>query len=381
MNTRLYYQDPYLRSTLCKVVSVERASDCVLVTVDRTVFYPECGGQCGDRGKLGPFDVLDTKKADNGDSVLVLGPECDVTVGSENLLELDWDHRFEFMVKHTAQHLLSGLLYSLFNIGTLSVHMGKDGISIEVDTDHVGKENIDILIENANRVIAESHPVCYHTMSLEEARTLGLRRSIKVDDDVRIVEIEGVDRIACGGVHVSDTSQIRLVSYISSERIRGHERLFFICSDDAVRRLSYDENLISSVTSFLGCSPQELLQKVTKLTQTVSSCESRVQELGKTLACSVLSSYGEKAFFETDLELSYFLDEVNRREDLALCIVNDTKWLIVLKGKYSCVDFSLIRSGFARFDAKGGGRSPVFQGVLSEKSASSFIEFVSGLVQ
>ncbi|MBO7348595.1 MAG: alanyl-tRNA editing protein, partial [Spirochaetales bacterium] len=219
---KLYYADPYRKSITCTVNTVVHTDKATEVTTDRTIFYPESGGQSGDCGKLGPYTVLDTRKGDDGDSVLILAPDTPVKQGDSLELVLDWDHRYLFMVVHTAQHLLSGLLYSMFDIGTVAVHQGADYLTIETDKAEIPLATVDELVLAANEKIRENHKIIYREMSHSDAEALGLRRSIKVEGDVRIVEIEGVDRIACGGVHVASTGEIGIIYSMGHEQIRGH---------------------------------------------------------------------------------------------------------------------------------------------------------------
>ena len=212
---KLYYQDPYLTKITCTVKAVSHTDKATEVRTDKTIFYPESGGQPGDRGTLGQYRVLDTRKADDGDSILILDPSSEVKEGDVLELVLDWDHRYKFMVIHAAQHMLSGLLFTMFGIGTVAVHQGEEYLTIETDKSAIDEKVIDELILAANEKIRENHSIIYHEMSHKDAEALGLRRSIKVEGDVRIVEIKDVDRIACGGIHASRTGELSAVLVMS----------------------------------------------------------------------------------------------------------------------------------------------------------------------
>ena len=176
-----YYTEPYRRSLTCTVTGVNHTDKATEVVTDSTIFYPESGGQPGDRGTLGPYRVLDTRKGDDGRSVLILPPSTPVKEGENLELVLDWDHRYFFMVMHAAQHLLSGLLYYMFGIGTVAVHQGEDYLTIETDKEQIPQQTVDELVLAANARIRENHRILYHEMSHSDAEALGLRRSIKVD--------------------------------------------------------------------------------------------------------------------------------------------------------------------------------------------------------
>lgn len=396
---KLYYTSPYLKSTPCRIekVSIDGKAGGkadFLVSTDRTVFYPECGGQPGDRGSLGPYQVVDTRKASDGDSVLVVQAgegEQAPQVGMELELSLDWSHRYKYMAMHTAQHMLSGLLYTQFGIGTVAVHLGEDYLTIEVDRRDVDDGTVKALVAAANDAIAQCHGISYHEMSHKDAEALGLRRSIKVDGDVRIVEIEGVDRIACGGVHVANTSEVRLVYCVKHESIRGHERLYFKCGADAVEHAVSSVALCEDLALKLSCRADEVPGKVMALNGSLNTAMHEKTDLMKRLAAHRLDECledGVAAFIDEDLELSAFVQASNQIEDLALCVVKPCEgrslWLIVLKGRYEGIGFaSLKNSLLSRIDAKGGGRPPVYQGsspCTDRTSLSDFLESFKSIV-
>ncbi len=372
---RLYYTDPYLKSLTCTVSSVTRSEKATEVSTDRTIFYPESGGQPGDRGTLGQNDVLDTRKGPNGDSVLILGPNVQINQNDTLKLVLDWDHRYFFMVMHSAQHLLSGLLYTMFGIGTVAVHQGEEYLTIETDKSEIEPAIIDSLVLAANAKIRENHRIIYREMSHSDAEALGMRRSIKVEGDVRIVEIEDTDRIACGGVHVASTGEIGIIYCLGHEQIRGHVRLYFSCGQKALENLLKEDRVISSLNRTFSCHTDELESKVSALSASLTETKALLANAQRRLCrlemqqnvdengiCTMCCSEG------TDLQS--YAQNVPDFEDLAMLVLcpegDRTKWLVALKGKYEKIDFNvLIRPLLSEIDAKGGGRSPVFQGVAN----------------
>ena len=368
---KFFYKDTYLKELDCTVVQVRHTDKATEVLTDRTVFYPESGGQPGDRGMLGPFEVLDTRKDDDGNSVLILKKDCPVEEGSEYKLVLDWEHRYKFMVIHTAQHMISGLLYTMYGIGTVAVHQGDEYLTIETNMAEIPQETIDGLIREANIKIYENHAILYHEMSHSDAEALGLRRSIKVEGDVRIVEIEGVDRIACGGVHVSHTGEIRLVYCIGQEQIRGHVRLYFRCGQQAVEESLGNNRIVHNLSRNLSCSSDELEGKIASLLQELAQAKSRSEHAGRILAFHEIKDNMDSdgiCIIETEGNHQGYAPAVEKFENLALLALDLSdrqrpKWLIALKGRFGKLDFNAdIRPLLAKINAKGGGRSPVFQG-------------------
>ncbi len=378
----LYKQQPYLKSTQCTVLSVDGNK----VITDRTVFYPEGGGQAGDRGFLGTHRVIDTKKAPDGNSILILEDAEGVSAGQSLEQKLDWDLRYSGMVVHTCQHMLSGLLYTMLGVGTVAVHMGDGYLTIEVDREHVDVQGLEEVVRRANEEIANAQRINCYELSHEEAEALGLRRSIKVQGQVRIVEIEGVDRIACGGVHVSDTSEIRLVVFAGREQIRGHERLAFRCGRSAVEQAVADRQVVGKLGSLLSCGVPDLEARVQSLLSETTALKAENSALKasvyKTEIENRLGSGRTAAFIaDADFDITACAHAVAGLEDLALCVLqtreDKTLWLIALKGSKD-KDFNVLRRDLLPLiNAKGGGKAPLYQGVSPVTDKESLENFLS----
>ncbi|MBQ3730085.1 MAG: alanyl-tRNA editing protein [Spirochaetales bacterium] len=372
---KLYYQDTYLSRITCTVTDVSRSDKATEIRTDRTIFYPESGGQPGDRGKLGQYSVLDTRKADDGDSVLILEPEARINKGDVLELVLDWDHRYKFMVIHAAQHMLSGLLFTMFGIGTVAVHQGDEYLTIETDRSAIDGSIIDELVLAANERIRENHEIIYHEMSHKDAEALGLRRSIKVEGDVRIVEIKDVDRIACGGIHVARTGEIGIIYCLGHEQIRGHVRLYFSCGRQAIESLIADSKVIRDLNRTFSCRTDEIMSKVAETLASLSEAKAEAGVAMRRLALTeVRDMTGADGICIMECapgaDLQNYAQAVLEFDDIAMLVTchegGRTKWLIALKGRFEKIDFnSLIRPLLAEINAKGGGRSPVFQGVAA----------------
>lgn len=383
---KLYYQDTYLKTAEVVVTAVRHTGKATEVQTDRTIFYPESGGQPGDRGFLGSYSVLDTRKADDGDSVLILEKDCPVSVGDSLVLSLDWGHRYRFMAMHAAQHMLSGLLFTNHQIGTVAVHQGEEYLTIETDKAEISQETVDALVRAANQAISEAHPIIYHEMSHKDAEALGLRRSIKVEGDVRIVEIVGVDRIACGGVHVANTSEIRLIYSLGHEQIRGHVRLYFRCGEQAIESAIQNEKVIQGLNRRLSCKADELEGQVEALQNALTEARNARTQAYKALALAeikdAVDSYGFCSIVcEEGTDLLCYANAVPTFQDLAMVVLcpdkDRTKWLIALKGRYESIDFNGLRKTLlSKINAKGGGRSPVFQGVADCNDKQALQDFI-----
>lgn len=130
MNTeRLYYHDSNMQRFSAIVVSCEKAENGFRITLDRTAFYPEGGGQPGDTGSISGVQVFDTK-AENGEIVHFC--TAPLTPGQTVEGVIDFDRRFDFMQQHSGEHIVSGIIHKKFGYENVGFHMGADMVTIDL---------------------------------------------------------------------------------------------------------------------------------------------------------------------------------------------------------------------------------------------------------
>lgn len=246
MNTeRLYYRDAALLDFTA--TALEGADRCRIV-LDRSAFYPTSSGQPHDTGTLNDIAVVDV--IDDGERVIHV-MEAPLAPGPVRGM-IDHDRRIDHMQQHTAQHLLSALAEDLFGWSTVSVHFGESHSTIEYDTAEALPTELQQLEDRANAVVAEARPI---VVTVEEAESVtGLRKASDRRGALRIVTIEGIDRSACGGTHVSLTSEIGAVYHAGVERIRGRIRVSFVAGRRTLQRLQQRDALLQQVAASLSCA-------------------------------------------------------------------------------------------------------------------------------
>jgi alanyl-tRNA synthetase len=108
----IYYREPYLTDLDVVPIALVREEGRLAVVLDRTICYPEGGGQPGDRARLDDIPIIDTRKGSDGSILHILADDQTVELGKSYRLSLDWARRYDFMQQHTAQHLVSGVLHA-----------------------------------------------------------------------------------------------------------------------------------------------------------------------------------------------------------------------------------------------------------------------------
>ena len=223
----LFRAEPYTRTCEATVSAVDGEA----VRLDRTVFYPEGGGQPGDTGILRTDDgteiaVRNTRKGEDGDDVLhLIDPDSTPPApGSRVVAALDWERRYRHMRMHTCLHLLSAVIDAPVTGGQLSAEKGR--LDFDVDT----KLEKAAVQDELNALIARNFAVAARWISDEAlAAQPELVKTMRVKPPsgqgrVRVIDVDGVDLQPCGGTHVARTGEIGPVIVRKIESKGRHNR-------------------------------------------------------------------------------------------------------------------------------------------------------------
>ncbi len=221
--TKIYYQDAYQAEAQATVMQVKNDNGKAWVAVDQTNFYPGGGGQLPDKGHINEHPVLQIKEEDG---LIWHGLEKNVNINNNDrvILQIDWNWRYYNMQQHSGQHLLSYVLDKM-NLPTVSVHLGENYTTVEVNGEIPNSDILNQIEERANILVQNAIPVSIHHLTREQADKLPLRKPAGDWQDLRVVEIDKLDYSACGGTHVRKTSEIGYIKISGLEKIRGNSRI------------------------------------------------------------------------------------------------------------------------------------------------------------
>lgn len=254
MTEKLFYADAHMRKFTARVLSCEERGKLYAVTLDRTAFFPEGGGQGGDIGTLGGIQVTDTRE-ENGEIVHFCASP--LTLGAEVTGEIDWETRFARMQIHSAEHLVSGHAHSLWGCENIGFHMDEHGATIDFDRE-LDAEQLAQLERLANEAVWQNLPINILWPTEEELAVLPFRQKKALAMPVRIVEVPGVDRCACCAPHVSFTGEIGLIRLKDRMRHRGGVRFTMLAG-----RAAYEDAALcaaeTEALSRLFSAPQNAL--------------------------------------------------------------------------------------------------------------------------
>ncbi|MGH8282701.1 MAG: alanyl-tRNA editing protein, partial [Gammaproteobacteria bacterium] len=193
--------------------------------LNRTVFYPEGGGQPGDTGILRLADgrelrITDTRKgAQPGEIVHIPAEAADwLTPGLWVTAEIDWARRNRLMRMHTCLHLLSAIIIAPVTGGQVGDGYGRLDFDLPEtpDRDEVNEKLKALITRDAPvsfRWITDdeldAHPELVKTMSVQPPRGVGR---------IHLVNVEGIDLQPCGGTHVAHIGEIGEVNINKIEK-------------------------------------------------------------------------------------------------------------------------------------------------------------------
>ncbi|MBR2729914.1 MAG: hypothetical protein IKD92_08665 [Lachnospiraceae bacterium] len=259
--------------------------------LDRTLFFPEEGGQTPDTGEINGCPVTDVQL--DGDVIrhAVCVPEqVSFSPGSTIHGKIDFAHRFSNMQNHSGEHILSGLAHSRFGCDNVGFHLSDNTVTLDfnrplTDTDILWMETA------ANRVVWDNREIRGWYPDPEELETIEYRSKKEIDGPLRLVEIPGVDMCACCAPHVKRTGEIGLIKIIRTLRERDGIRLTILCGERALAYLQAQQQEVEEVSHLtnmprekIGAGVSRILEDNEKLRQRSSDLEAQVT---KALAAAV----------------------------------------------------------------------------------------------
>jgi len=232
MTTLLYMEDCYMKSCNATIDECE-GTDVVL---DETCFYPSGGGQPTDRGRIvrddgQEFQVVMVKKRD--ENIIHTVDKEGLQKGDNVHCSVNWDRRYLLMKYHTAAHVLSGIICNETSALITGNQLEEEKARIDFNLENFDKEQILTWEAKANEVIKSGSEVIIQFLPREDAEkipslvklTKGLPESIQ---NVRTIEIKGLDIQACGGTHLKNVAEIGSIKIVETKnKGANNRRLYF----------------------------------------------------------------------------------------------------------------------------------------------------------
>ncbi len=211
-DTPVFWSAPYQKEILAKIVEVNENE----LRFNQALFYPSGGGQPHDLGTMRyqgcTLPIIEVYTVDREIWHKTDSKEkIDFQVDEDVQLELNWNHRYNLMKSHTAQHLLSYFLQEMYECETIKANFDEGKIEIEISKALNLSDVVRVLEESNNRLEedADVKSIIVNQKTFQEEYKSKIRGKTSDEKRVRMIQLGDFDLVCCGGVHVKKLSEVR----------------------------------------------------------------------------------------------------------------------------------------------------------------------------
>ncbi len=300
MTEKLYYADSFMKTFTAAVLSCQESKTGYAVTLNRTAFYPEGGGQPFDTGTLGDARVTDVREKDG-----VIVHTCDkpFPVGETVTGSISWDRRFDHMQQHSGEHITSGVICARYHCDNVGFHLGKELVTIDFNAD-IPARDLPSIEAAVNRYIWEDHPIDIRFLSGEALEQAEYRSKKFIPGEVRLVAFPGADCCACCGTHVRTSGQVGLVKLLSCQKFREGVRIEMVCGRRALDYCSAVLEQNHKVSQLLSAKVMDTAAAVERMQKELYNLRGRIASLEEAAfqqKAEALSGKGDVLLLEEDM--------------------------------------------------------------------------------
>lgn len=374
---KIYYEDQYKKEFVAEVESIEEIHGKYHVRLNETAFFPGGGGQQNDLGFIENIPVIDVYEK-SGEVYHVLDKKL-IKIHRVRC-SIDWARRLDGMQHHLGQHVLSGCFYQLFNANTVSVHVGKEIATVDIQG-ILTEEQIRQAEIKANDCIRENIKVEMLTPTKSELKKIKVRRDLpNTDEEIRIVKIGDLDINACCGVHPSSTLDLGIIKIKKWQKHKGNTRIEYLVGNRAFNDYLKVDNFSNDICKYLSCGKDDVIKTINNLSNHIKELSDENKSLNIKLSDYQIVEMLESSekikdisiikniYKDTDMKsLIRLADRITERSKaiVLFALVQDDKANMIFKSSVQVKDISmndLLKDAISLIDGRGGGSHNQAQG-------------------
>ncbi len=280
---KLYDTDAYATEFDASVLSCKKVDTGYAVILDKTLFFPEEGGQSCDVGKISGIPVLSVEITDG---IITHYLSTPLREGEKVCGKIDFSHRYRNMQHHSGEHIVSGLVSKTFGYNNVGFHLGKSDMTMDYDGE-LCSTDIQVIEDAANAAIYKNIEIISEYPDSSVLQSLEYRSKLELSENVRIVTIGEYDVCACCAPHVARTGEIGIIKIVDFYRYKGGTRVHALCGTDALS--DYRERLAvtTSLATLLSTKTASIVDSVINLQSENSRLSTQLTAMTKKYCLTV----------------------------------------------------------------------------------------------
>jgi alanyl-tRNA synthetase len=372
MTEKIYDYDSYLTEFSAKVLSCEKCDKGYKTELDRTLFFPEEGGQCCDIGEIS--GILVTYVELFGDTIYHYTDEP-LPVNETVSGKIDFKLRFRNMQNHSGEHIICGIAHRLHGLSNVGFHLGDDIVTMDLDG-YLAPEQLSEIEILANEAVYRNMPVTAYYPDDNELSTLDYRAKGEISENIRIVKIGDVDICACCAPHVKNTGEIGIIKILDAVKYKGGMRLSILSGMDALCDYQKKHSQNAKISSLLSAKQEETFEATSKLLSTIGELNQklteRVNQIAEILKENLENSDKNICLKLKNMEIGDLRIVANELKDktsafLILLSGNDEAGYryVIISGDNDASEFT--KNANLALSGRGGGRGNMTSGTFMAK--------------
>jgi len=373
MTVKLYWADPYKKEFEAEVLKLREEG----IVLNQTLFYPLSGNQLSDKGYLMKEKLkIEVEKVSLEDNEIIhhISPEFldIIKIGDKVVGKIDWEYRYGLMKSHTSQHIFSAVAKEMFDADTVRANINFEEVTLHLSKE-IDLEELKSAIKEINKFCTlENFNINSRMATAKEVHNISdkIRGNIPEKNKIRIIEIENLDSVCCGGTHVYNSTEIGLIFLYEFKK---KKEIKYYVGNQALKAFAELNLETLGSSNLLDIPLSKLNAQISKQEQEISYLSKQNQEMVLHIlnltSSHPIAKTGDLSVYFLEFEIDHRLlrKAFNEYPSNSLLILKMTNNKVKILSNSKKADANgLLQSLLSKYGGKGGGNPTSAQGSLEE---------------
>lgn len=322
---KLYDKNAYETEFEATIESVLINNNRIELVLDRTLFFPEEGGQDSDTGKIEGFEVIDVQISND-----IITHYIKYDAAAQEMLKpgnmvkgrINWKKRFSNMQNHTGEHILSGILHSEYKSENVGFHLSKNTVTLDTSR-YLNEEELVELETKANNAVYADLDVRGEYLPEEELEKIEYRSKKEIDGAIRIVTIDKLDKCACCAPHVRHTGEVGVIKITKAIKWKNGTRIWFLCGSRALEYIQTIFKNVDEIVNITSEAPDKIAYGVKRFADNISELKMQLFEMQSEIIGEKIQNLDKIRKINSDIKTDVILFERELNPKVLRNAVND----------------------------------------------------------